>query len=348
MNPNKIGKFIFKLRTENHLSQYQLADKIPISRQAVSKWERGQTIPDSSTLIRLSEIFDVTINELLNGERKEINTIKELEKTTLSIVDENNKKTKVVRILLDTFIVTIFILIICFFIYYFINSYKTIKVYMINGKGKEFDIYDGVLLVTKQKSYLKLGKIQNRNNHEIESVRLYIKVKDKEINIFEDKDIDKTIIDIYGYDENILIENQKELINESYVLIYYDNQEIETIKLEYRQDFMNDNYLFSKKDYIKTSVIDKPEEKIVQNDQKAIHIIKSSGKIVNNSYILTISEEDQIIYSEDLDEIIMKKNNEIVWYILLNNNYYHCSDESLYIEKCHEQIKKDISKYVLE
>ena len=155
MNPNKIGKFIFKLRTENHLSQYQLADKIPISRQAVSKWERGQTIPDSSTLIRLSEIFDVTINELLNGERKEINTIKELEKTTLSIVDENNKKTKVVRILLDTFIVTIFVLIICFFIYYFINSYKTIKVYTINGKGKEFDIYDGVLLVTKQKSYLK-------------------------------------------------------------------------------------------------------------------------------------------------------------------------------------------------
>ena len=111
---------------------------------------------------------------------------------------------------------------------------------------------------------------------------------------------------------------------------------------------MNDNYLFSKKDYIKTSVIDKNEEKIVQNDQKAIHIIKSSGKIVNNSYILTISEEDQIIYSEDLDEIIMKKNNEIVWYILLNNNYYHCSDESLSIEKCHEQIQKDISKYVLE
>ena len=347
MNPNKIGKFIFKLRTEKHLSQYQLADKIPISRQAVSKWERGQTIPDSSTLIRLSEIFDVTINELLNGERKEKNTIKELERTTLSIVDESNNKTRVVKILLITFIVIIFVLITCFFGYYFINSYKTIKVYTINGDGKEFDILDGLLLVTKQKSYLKLGKIQNRNSHEIKSVRLYIIENGKETTIFEDKDIDKTIIDIYGYDENILIENQKELINESYILIFYDNQEIETIKLEYKQDFMNDNYLFSKKDYINTKKIDKNEDENVKNE-KAVQIIKEKGEKVNNIYTLTISEEEQIVFSGDVNQIIMQKNNQMIWYILLSNNYYYCSDESLSLKKCQEHIHKDISKYVLE
>jgi transcriptional regulator with XRE-family HTH domain len=92
MNPDKISKFIYELRKEKGLSQYQLADMIPISRQAVSKWERGKTIPDSSTLIRLSEIFDVSINELLKGERLENNSIKELESTTLSIVDEHNKE----------------------------------------------------------------------------------------------------------------------------------------------------------------------------------------------------------------------------------------------------------------
>lgn len=347
MNPNKIGKFIFKLRTENHLSQYQLADKIPISRQAVSKWERGQTIPDSSTLIRLSEIFDVTINELLNGERKEKNTIKELERTTLSIVDESNNKTRIVKKLLITFIVIIFVLITCFFGYYFINSYKTIKVYTINGDGKEFDILDGLLLVTKQKSYLKLGKIQNRNSHEIKSVRLYIIENGKETTIFEDKDIDKTIIDIYGYDENILIENQKELINESYILIFYDNQEIETIKLEYKQDFMNDNYLFSKKDYINTKKIDKNEDENDKNE-KAVQIIKEKGEKVNNIYTLTISEEEQIVFSGDVNQIIMQKNNQMIWYILLSNNYYYCSDKSLSLKKCQEHINKDISKYVLE
>ena len=61
MDPEKIGKFIYTLRKEKNLSQYQLADLIPISRQAVSKWERGKTTPDSLTLIKLSEIFNVTI-----------------------------------------------------------------------------------------------------------------------------------------------------------------------------------------------------------------------------------------------------------------------------------------------
>lgn len=41
MDPQKIGKFIYKLRTEKGLSQYKLAEMIPISRQAISKWERG-------------------------------------------------------------------------------------------------------------------------------------------------------------------------------------------------------------------------------------------------------------------------------------------------------------------
>ena len=97
MNQDKIGKFICELRKEKNLSQYQLADLIPISRQGVSKWERGKTIPDTQTLIRLSEIFDVSINELLKGERLKNNSIEELEETTLSILDQSNKKTKTIK-----------------------------------------------------------------------------------------------------------------------------------------------------------------------------------------------------------------------------------------------------------
>ena len=77
MDQDKIGKFILQLRTERKLSQYQLADMVPISRQAVSKWERGESIPDSSTLVRLSDIFNVTINELLAGKRLKVNSIKQ-------------------------------------------------------------------------------------------------------------------------------------------------------------------------------------------------------------------------------------------------------------------------------
>lgn len=52
-----IGQFINELRTENGLSQYQLDNMIPISRETVSKWERGITTPDSSTLLVLSKFL---------------------------------------------------------------------------------------------------------------------------------------------------------------------------------------------------------------------------------------------------------------------------------------------------
>ena len=66
----KIGKKISQLRKENGLTQMELADKLAISYQAVSNWERGATMPDISKLPELAEIFGVTIEEILCDERK--------------------------------------------------------------------------------------------------------------------------------------------------------------------------------------------------------------------------------------------------------------------------------------
>ena len=90
MNQEKIGKYIYELRIKNNLTQKDLADKLSITSQAVSKWERGITIPDSSVLIKLSEIFTVSINEILAGEKIPKKSIKTLEKVTLNILDETN------------------------------------------------------------------------------------------------------------------------------------------------------------------------------------------------------------------------------------------------------------------
>lgn len=68
MDSKKIGLFIKELRQKNNMSQNILAEKIPINREAISKWENGRTIPDSSTIIRLSEIFNVSIDEIMFGE----------------------------------------------------------------------------------------------------------------------------------------------------------------------------------------------------------------------------------------------------------------------------------------
>lgn len=61
---------IFELRTKKGLSQDELAEKIFVTRQAVSRWETGETVPNTETLKLLSGLFDVSINTLLGSPRK--------------------------------------------------------------------------------------------------------------------------------------------------------------------------------------------------------------------------------------------------------------------------------------
>lgn len=61
---------VYELRTKNGLSQDELAEKVYVTRQAVSRWENGETTPNTETLKLLSKIFDVSINTLLGSPRK--------------------------------------------------------------------------------------------------------------------------------------------------------------------------------------------------------------------------------------------------------------------------------------
>ena len=64
-----LGERIVLLRTENGLSQYALANALEVSRQAVSKWESDQSVPDIQHLIRLTEILDTDIEYLTTGRK---------------------------------------------------------------------------------------------------------------------------------------------------------------------------------------------------------------------------------------------------------------------------------------
>ncbi len=84
MDCQKIGKFILTKRKEKNMTQKQLAKSLEITEQAVSKWERGLGIPDVSLLVDLSRILEVSIQELLAGERIENMTAKRSEEITLN------------------------------------------------------------------------------------------------------------------------------------------------------------------------------------------------------------------------------------------------------------------------
>jgi len=68
MNPEKVGKFIKELRKKNNLTQAELADKYGVTYQAVSKWENGINLPEISLIRQMSKDFNVSVEDILDGE----------------------------------------------------------------------------------------------------------------------------------------------------------------------------------------------------------------------------------------------------------------------------------------
>ncbi len=69
MDLNRIGKFIAALRKQKGLTQEQLGEQIGVTNKTVSRWETGAYLPPADALLAMSRLFDVTINEILSGER---------------------------------------------------------------------------------------------------------------------------------------------------------------------------------------------------------------------------------------------------------------------------------------
>ena len=73
MDQIKIGKFIAERRKTKNLTQLQLAEKLNITDRAISKWETGKGMPDSSIMMELCKELDISVNELLSGELIDMN-----------------------------------------------------------------------------------------------------------------------------------------------------------------------------------------------------------------------------------------------------------------------------------
>ena len=65
-----LGETIYRLRTDKQMSQGELAEMLEVSRQSISKWENNSAVPELEKLLRLSEIFEVSLDELVKGEEK--------------------------------------------------------------------------------------------------------------------------------------------------------------------------------------------------------------------------------------------------------------------------------------
>ena len=309
MNIDNIGKFIKKLREDKGLTQEQLAETIPVSRQAVSKWERGLAIPDSSVLIRLSEIFSVTINEILSGQKITKTNEKEINQVSLKLFKDSNKKRKTIKALVFILIIFAF----TFLIYYFIVSYRTIKVYSISGLGNNVTFDDGIFVNTNEKLFFRIGDFDILSeDEEIQNLRLYYLDKSKkEIDIISNTEDSIVFIDFNGYDEYLDTKNITYIINNMYLEIKLKNS-TENIKVLFSENYVNGN-IFSKniknittnKNYTKNKSINFDDSEIINN-------IKNNYILEDLNYVYTEKEKSNskmIIYDEKLNTITLTISN---------------------------------------
>lgn len=98
MDQEKIGTFLKQLRTAEGKTQEQLAEQLGVNHRTVSRWETGRTMPDFALLIELGRLYGVTVDELLDGARKEAPVLdtgeKTLEKKTVEKIADYTEQEK--------------------------------------------------------------------------------------------------------------------------------------------------------------------------------------------------------------------------------------------------------------
>lgn len=249
MDFNEIGKTIKDLRTKFKMSQDDLANKIYVSRQAISNWECGKTYPDIDNIKKLSEIFNVKIENIIMGNNKNNNVCEKLYTETI------RSKKRIKGLFIVSLILSI-LLIFSILFYFFLDTYKQIRVYRVDaGNGV---LQDGLFIVTKDSWHLKAGTIKSSKN--IKRVRLYLKIKEKEELICDGLSDTYTLSERIGYNELFRFSEQ-ETINNMYIELTYEDETKESFKVEFQLKYENSE-IFRKKEINITEIVNKEDEEL--------------------------------------------------------------------------------------
>lgn len=162
MNKEKIAKLIYELRKEKGLTQKELADKLYISDKAVSKWERAICLPDLTTFKELAKIFDISVAELISGEKiSNDNKLEQIDEIYLTNLQKEKRKShQKTRIIL----ISIFIILICFFW----KNYQRIYVYRFRGNTLHYHFANGLAIFSDKENIIELGQFGKDYNFPIE------------------------------------------------------------------------------------------------------------------------------------------------------------------------------------
>lgn len=163
MDQKKTGRFLKELRSEKGLTQEQLSEILGVSNRSISRWENGVNMPDFDLVIELANYYQISIEELLDGERKENMIDKKTEETLLKVADYSNQE----KMVLSKRLNLLFILgVIAFILYMFldIRGLASVEIYenIVNfALGLVFGILlTGVLYTSRYMSRIRAFKMR--------------------------------------------------------------------------------------------------------------------------------------------------------------------------------------------
>lgn len=241
----EIGAFLKQLRKDKGITQDQLADDINFSRSVISRIETGEELPSYDKMQLFSSYYGVSITDLYAGKILTDEKKKEITPIVENVEESINNEYKVKRRnLIIKFIIAIIIIIFCFLLYYFLTSYKSVKIYKVYGQSDNFKTNDGILVIGKEKIYFSLYIIPN-DDIEIYNITLKYKNNNNDSLIIKQDDNSLFISDSYGYDSFF---NYEEIVNSKgkFYIEVESNIEIENIELEIPMLYENKKIIFSK------------------------------------------------------------------------------------------------------
>ena len=351
MNIEKMAEFLRSLREDKGLTQDQLGDMLNVSRSLVSKWEHASKIPAVDCLMSLSKIYDITIDEIIYGERKNTKNAKNIESLSATIMNESKKKIDIAH---KSIIIVTLVLSFLLLGSYFIFNYNSIKVYSVGARNDKYDIKNTLMIISKNKSYIKFGDIVSSNEHgdkEYDGYEFYAKDGDNNI-VLSSREDGEIVRNLDDSDNFLNFTNLEKFIDDLYVDVYY-NDEVETIKLIADLEMANNKIFNINKD--DGSNIKKENKKNIDNDIPKIVSEKFSYDSDNNCYKLSLNNSGKEIryeYYEDtrkmyiyIDEIqyLYDYTNEFIYIMSTKNNGYERL--ATYDLKNNECIMFDCDKY---
>ncbi len=130
MDQVKIGEFLKELRKQKNLTQQEAADALYVSQKTISRWETGEGIPDVSIIAEVAKFYNVTVDDILNGEKQDRIKIEVIDK---EIKNENNEQKIIKKMNIYFFVSTgiiIFFMIFCLVFMFTVNNFNLFIIIM--------------------------------------------------------------------------------------------------------------------------------------------------------------------------------------------------------------------------